>query len=453
MKITKAEKESVSLFQHFAEQLANRLPNKTKPFFLSLIFGALLTIARRRTVTQWLKAAQISDDFRQAFYHIPKIGRKEDQLFDEMQDVILQQLGPVLMASSKIRLVLDDSPTKRYGRKIEGAGYHHNPTPGRTNAKTCFGHSWVVAVLVVTHPLFGEISFPVAAELYLRQKEINKLQSKYDREFQTKTTMAVNIVERLVPKFKSFGKPIEIIVDGGYAKDTVLLPLGKLDNVTTITRLRRDAAVFEVPPPRKKGQRGATKKYGDRIDLKAKAESTRGWRYIECRLYGRIMKKRIKCFVATSKLTKGKPIKVLLIKEDDGTWVPLVSTNMEQTAEEILESYGVRFGIEEVFKDLKEIWGWGKQELRLLESNEAATVMNMLLYDMVELATWSRSSEELVDRRACPWDDQDRRPSHADRRNFLRHAILLDEFNAALGTQTITTKIKTVLKKLLNLTA
>ena len=42
------------------------------------------------------------------------------------------------MASSKIRLVLDDSPTKRYGRKIEGAGYHHNPTPGRTDAKNLF---------------------------------------------------------------------------------------------------------------------------------------------------------------------------------------------------------------------------------------------------------------------------------------------------------------------------
>ena len=119
------------------------------------------------------------------------------------------------MASSKIRLVLDDSPTKRYGRKIEGAGYHHNPTPGRTNAKTCFGHSWVVAVLVVTHPVFGEFSLPVATELYLRQKEIDKLQEKYDRKFQTKTTMAVNIVKRLVPHFKAFDKPIEIIVDGG----------------------------------------------------------------------------------------------------------------------------------------------------------------------------------------------------------------------------------------------
>ena len=104
-------------------------------------------------------------------------------------------------------------------------------------------------------------------------------------------------------------------------------------------------------------------------------------------MYGQVVKKQGKSFVATSKLTKGKPIKVMRIKEDDKTWVPLMSTNAEQSAVEILESYGVRFGIEEVFKDLKEIWGWGKQELRLLESNEAATVMNMALYVITELAT------------------------------------------------------------------
>ncbi|MEW4571298.1 hypothetical protein AB1L88_25780 [Tautonia sp. JC769] len=27
-------------------------------------------------------------------------------------------------------LVLDDSPTKRYGPEVQGAGIHHNPTPG-----------------------------------------------------------------------------------------------------------------------------------------------------------------------------------------------------------------------------------------------------------------------------------------------------------------------------------
>ena len=59
------QQESVSLFEKFIAQLANKLPTKVKPFFMSLILGALLAIARR-TVTQWLRAAQISDDYRQA---------------------------------------------------------------------------------------------------------------------------------------------------------------------------------------------------------------------------------------------------------------------------------------------------------------------------------------------------------------------------------------------------
>jgi len=31
-------------------------------------------------VTQWLRGAQVSDDDRQAFYHIPNIGRKKGRL-------------------------------------------------------------------------------------------------------------------------------------------------------------------------------------------------------------------------------------------------------------------------------------------------------------------------------------------------------------------------------------
>jgi len=38
----------------------------------------------------------------------------------------------------------------------------------------------------------------------------------------------------------------------------------------------------------------------------------------------------------------------------------------------------------------------------LLESNEAATAMNMVLYTMVELATWNRTHNELTDTAATP---------------------------------------------------
>ena len=277
------------------------------------------------------------------------------------------------------------------------------------------------------------------------------MKDKYDRKFKTKTTIAVEMVKRLVPEFARFEKKIEIIVDGGYAKDTVLLPLGELAGVTTITRLRRDAALFEIPPKPKKRGKGRPKVYGDRIDVMSMVASTRGWRYVECRQYGQMVKKRVKWFIATSKLTRGRPIKVVLIKEDNGTWVPLMATDANTEAKEILESYGVRFGIEEVFKDLKEVWGWGKQELRLLESNEAATTMSMLLYGMLELSTWDRSAEELVDRRHCPWDDAWRRPSHADRRKYLRYGILANEFNVVLNSAFTPRKIIPLLKKMLTL--
>jgi hypothetical protein len=453
MKANRRQKQAVTLFQTIAHRLAEQLPGKTKPFFLSLILGVLLAIARRRTVTKWLMAAQISDEFRQVFYHIPHVGRNSTGLYDEILEIILEKLGAVIETAAFIRLVLDDSPTKRYGRKIEGAGYHHNPTPGRTNAKTCFGHSWVVAVLVVTHPSFGEISFPISAELYLRQKEIDKLKDKYSRSFKTKTTIVVEMVKRLVPKFKRFEKKIEIIVDGGYAKDTVLVPLGELADVITITRLRRDAVVFEIPPQPTQRKPGRPKMYGHRIDMKAMAESKDGWRYVECRQYGQVVKKGVKSFIATSKLTKGRPIKVVLIKEDDTTWVPLMSTEADLEVKEVLESYGVRFGIEEVFKDLKDVWGWGKQEVRRLESNEAATAMNMLLFGMTELSTWDRSVAELVDRRSRPWDDASRRPSHEDRRNYLRRGILANEFNAAVDLASMPRKTINLLKRLLQLAA
>ena len=297
---------SVNLFHHIAQQLAEKLPTRTRSYFLAFITGILFAIARRRTVTTWLQAAQISDDDQRSFYHMPHIGRKSIPLFENMLDIILEKLATVIDTATYIRITLDDSPTKRYGKKVEGAGYHHNPTSGKTNATLCYGHSWVVAALVIAHPLFGEISFPIAAELYLRQKEIDKLKDKYDRKFQTKSAMAVAMIKRLVPRFAMFEKKIEIIVDGGYAKDTVLLPLGKLDKVVTITRLRRDVALFLIPPKWAKPGRGRPRVYGDKIDLKSTVVSNDGWQFVECRQYGKIVKEQVKEFVAASRLTKFK---------------------------------------------------------------------------------------------------------------------------------------------------
>ena len=66
MKSHQDQNQTVILFQTIAQRLDERLPAKAKPFFQAMMLGAWLAIARRRTVTKWLMAAQISDDYQKA---------------------------------------------------------------------------------------------------------------------------------------------------------------------------------------------------------------------------------------------------------------------------------------------------------------------------------------------------------------------------------------------------
>jgi hypothetical protein len=79
--------------------------------------------------------------------------------------------------------------------------------------------------------------------------------------------------------------------------------------------------------------------------------------------------------------------------------------------------------------------------------------MNMLLFGMTELSTWDWSHDELVDRSCSPWDDSDRRPSDADRRNYLRRAVLPKELNDALHWAAIPAKIRLTLENLMRIAA
>ena len=71
-----------------------------------------------------------------------------------------------------------------------------------------------------------------------------------------------------------------------YAKDTALVPLGELKDVVAVTRLRCDAALYEVPDVPVKRGRGRPKKYGDKIDVQSMIASQEGWQFVEYQQYG-----------------------------------------------------------------------------------------------------------------------------------------------------------------------
>ena len=87
----------------------------------------------------WIRAAGISDDFQDFYFFLQSVGRK----WKELGTRLLVLLLPILKAQARVLLAIDDSPTKRYGPCVQGAGIHHDPTPGPSGNAFCYGHVWV----------------------------------------------------------------------------------------------------------------------------------------------------------------------------------------------------------------------------------------------------------------------------------------------------------------------
>jgi hypothetical protein len=72
---------------------------------------------------------------------------------------------------------------------------------------------------------------------------------------------------------------------------------------------------------------------------------------------------------------------------------------------------------------------------------------------MVECWSWSRPGAELCDRSASPWDDPDRRPSHADRRKALQRLLLREQFSTLRLADALTRKTVRFVESLIGMAA
>jgi hypothetical protein len=217
-----------------------------------------------------------------------------------------------------------------------------------------------------------------------------------------------------------------------------------------ISRLRKDAALCTVPLPKPSGQRGPQATYGkQRISLAKRAGQKRGWQTVECVQYGKKVSKTVKTFLATYRPAGGL-IRVVIVKEDND-WLPYFSMDANATAEEILEAMADRSSEENTFKDEKEVWGAGEQQVRNVHSNEACFNLNLWMYSLVERWAWDKDDAEVCDRSASPWDDQPRRPSHADKRKALQREVLRGEIEEVLCGRPKKQEIRALVDRLLDM--
>jgi hypothetical protein len=281
-----------------------------------------------------------------------------------------------------------------------------------------------------------------------------KIPPHRDWKFRTKLELAAKLLQWLAPIVKKADKTLWIVVDGFYTKWPFLKP-ALAAGVVVVGRLRCDAALRDLPPVLRRGQRrgrGRPRKYGKhKISLAKRAGQCRGWLSIECTLYGRRVTKAVKTFLATYR-PAGGVIRVVLVKEKHG-WFALFSTDPAASVVEILEAFADRATIEQDFHDVKEVWGASQQQVRNIWTNVAVFQLNLWMHTLVELWAWNRSHEELCDRSDSPWDDALRRPSHANRRKALRALVMQNELTTITAAWRLPRKIIQLAERLAALAA
>lgn len=432
-------------WKEWSEWMAAGLHGQSQWRLAPLMLGILFACGRR-TVTSWLRAVGISDDYRDYYDFLQSVGGRWFDLGARVLTLVTEQ---ALHDLSRVLLVIDDSPTKRYGPHVEGAGTHHDPTPGATSHPFCYGHVWVTLAVAVRHPMWGTIGLPIWSWLYVRQCDIAPLAARYNWKFQTKLEQAGDLVLQAAAMLKQAGKQVWVVADGAYTKRPFVSRAMKA-GVTLVGRLRKDAALFDLPPKEKKRRRGRKRTYGkNKISLAKRAAHPGGWRDVECVLYGRTVIKTVKTFLATHR-TFGGAIRVVIVKENSGAEF-FYCTDTSASVVEILEAYADRGSIEQVFHDVKEVWGSGQQQVRNLWTNIAVWHLNLWMHTLVELWAWKRPAAKLVHRNDSPWDDAARRPSHADRRKSLQAVCLANEFSRAVPGGRLPRKMRNLLTRLLRI--
>jgi hypothetical protein len=168
--------------------------------------------------------------------------------------------------------------------------------------------------------------------------------------------------------------PVRLLFDSWFMRCSLILPLVKRQ-VRFIGRARHDTALFLPPPPRSPRQRGAPRKYGQRVTADYR---TANIPVIETMLhiYGKNQRVRLQSAQVLARFLKAMPVLAVwcqIFDDHKQVWSPirLILTNeLTLDATQVLLLFARRWSIEPLFHNLKRWWGckdlW-QQSRRVLE--------------------------------------------------------------------------------------
>jgi DDE superfamily endonuclease len=320
--------------------------------------------------------------------------------------------GPVTVA-------IDDTLFKRTGKKVHAIGWFHDGSAHGTR-QVGLGNNWVIAAIVVRLPFCSRpVALPVLARL------VHKNLKPAPASRLTLARQMTAALARALP-----GRDIDVVADAAYAgKDLARLPW----QVTWTTRLRKDAALYELPGPRT-GRRGRPRVKGNRLPSLAALAGTLTFTPVTVRRYGKTATIHA---AVTRCLWHGvfgpRPVQAVLVREHAGSGydLALTTTDLAASPAAVIERYASRWSIEVAVEDAKQIFGAGQARNRLSAAVHRTIPFTLTCQTIAMLwyATTGHHRGDAEDHRArAPWYRTKTEPSTADMTAKLRRVLIATKY-------------------------
>src|SRR6266516_2709479 len=372
--------------------------------------------AGRRTVCGMLTGAGLAGIWphHRAHYFLARARWQPGDL-----GLILARLVAALLvpAGQPVTVAIDDTLFRRRGKKVWAASWFHDGS-GAGKDKTGFGNNWVIAGIIVALPMVSRpVCLPVLAKLVVK-----------GTNSKSRLWLARRMAEDLAAALP--GRVSHVTGDAAYAgKELRNLPAA----VTWTTRLRKDAALNELPPPRT-GRRGRPRVKGKRLPSPALLAQTAISAPVTVRRYGStatIQAAAITCL--WHGVFGARPVQVILVRDrvQAGYDLALATTDLTASPAQVIERYASRWSAGVAVEDAKQVFGAGEARNRLATAVHrtvpftlACQTISMLWY-----ATAGHHPGDVAEHRArAPWYRTKAEPSTADMIAKLRRVLVAAKY-------------------------
>ena len=394
----------------------------TTEVFLSLITGWVLCTGRH-TVTGILPFADPRDTRAHDVYHrfFPDASWTTSQLWQMLTILLVKIFYP----TGVIPTDLDDTLFHRSGRKVNGAGWWRDAVRS-TGTKTV--HAWglnlVVLTLRINPPWGGE---PLGLPINVRLHRKNGL-SLIELASQILTEVALWLPQR---RFLCSA-------DGFYAS----LAGKDILNTHIISRMRRDANIYDLLGKKRKKRRGRPRKKGKKLSSPQNlAKRIHNWQLVETCERGKSRKRLVYVRKVVWYRVSQKPVLLVISRDPKGKEKDdfFFTTDTTVTAAEVIGGFAGRWSIEDTFKNTKQLIGGQQPQTWKRKGPERAAALSLWLYSAVWLWYLQQKSKQRYFF-VQPWYPGKSAPSFADALSCLRRVLWQDRIKFMFGKRFVHNK-------------